>query len=327
MPLPLESSPDDQRLARYLLGLLSDEETERLDESSIADDDVAWRLCTIENDLVDDYVRGALPEDIVGPFEAHYLSSPRRRGKVRFAKRFVRTVDAERAVNAARTDLSAPSERWFPWRTFWTLRVTVAAAAALVLILGVVGALVHDRSSPSPIPGASVERDRRRATESARANTPRTEAPKTETARAEAPRGITGKPARPTTPARSATMAVVLFPQTRSTNMGSAGDAEPAIAMPREADGLVLELRLDVSDFSRYAASLMDLSNHRTVWRSARVAPMSTSTATADQPAVSITVPASVLASQSYAVELSGVTASGNAEIVAVYLFRIVRGR
>ena len=154
MALSLEASRDDQRLARYLLGLLSDEETERLDESSIADDDIAWRLHTIENDLVDDYVRGALPTDIVRPFEAHYLSSPRRRRKVRFAKRFVRTVDAARAVDsertadAARTDLSAPSERWFPWGTFWTFRVTVAAA--LLFILGVLGALVHDQSSPIP---------------------------------------------------------------------------------------------------------------------------------------------------------------------------------
>jgi hypothetical protein len=309
MSLSLESSRDDRRLARYLLGLLSDEETERLDESSIVDDDIAWRLRTIENALVDDYVRGALPADIVGPFEARYLSSSRRRAKVRFAERFVRTVDA-----AERTDPSAPapSERWIPWRTFWSFRVT-AAAAALVLI---VGALVlrdvrwerarHDAGPGLIAPLRPASEPRRQVHE---------------------PRGTTTPPALPT-PARSA-IAVVLFPQTRSANTnspgttGSAGDAEPVIAVPRDADGLVLDLRLDVSDFSRYAASLMDLSGHRTVWRSARVAP----TSTADRPAVSITVPASVLASQSYALELSGITASGDAEVVAVYIFKIARGR
>jgi hypothetical protein len=56
---PHDSSSDDEQLVRYLLGLLPDEEAERLDELSIADDELAWRLRAVEDDLVDAYVTGS----------------------------------------------------------------------------------------------------------------------------------------------------------------------------------------------------------------------------------------------------------------------------
>jgi hypothetical protein len=306
----------DRRLVRYLLGLLSDEETERLDESSIADDDIAWRLRTIENALVDDYVRGALPADIIAPFEARYLSSSaRRRAKVRFAARFVRMVDAPQTAPAsateaagaevsaafadvshaaARTDRSVAPEPRFRWKPRWAFGV--AAATALIVLLG---ALVV-RDGRSRVPSADVERVHGRASEPAPTSPP----------------PDFNRQPTVSTPAQSV-IAAVLFPQTRS------ADGQPTITVPRDADRLALHLRLDVSDFSRYAAGLIDLSNHRTVWRSARVAPRPS----ADQPAVSITVPASVLTSRTYALELSGIAASGEAEVVAAYVFTIARGR
>jgi hypothetical protein len=48
-----EFAKDDRQLVDYLLGVLPEEELERLDEASIVDDDVAARLCDVENDLID----------------------------------------------------------------------------------------------------------------------------------------------------------------------------------------------------------------------------------------------------------------------------------
>jgi hypothetical protein len=53
-------SYDDETLRRYLVGELSPHEAERLDELSITDDAIAARLATLEDDLVDAYVRGRL---------------------------------------------------------------------------------------------------------------------------------------------------------------------------------------------------------------------------------------------------------------------------
>jgi hypothetical protein len=85
MPLSSESGPDNQVLVRYLLGLLPDEDAERLDEASIADDEVAWRLRVVEDDLVDAYVNGTLAGETRKRFELVISSSERRREKVQFA--------------------------------------------------------------------------------------------------------------------------------------------------------------------------------------------------------------------------------------------------
>ena len=60
MSFPHDYEPGDDELVRYLLGQLSDEDTERLDEASIVDDEVAARLRIVETDLIDSYVRGKL---------------------------------------------------------------------------------------------------------------------------------------------------------------------------------------------------------------------------------------------------------------------------
>ena len=75
-------------LVKYLLGSLSAEETERLDELSVSDDAFASRLSEVENDLVDDYVRGTLSPETAKQLLAIYESSPERRQKLKFAKAF-----------------------------------------------------------------------------------------------------------------------------------------------------------------------------------------------------------------------------------------------
>ena len=93
MSVPGESIQGDQQLVRYLLGLLPEEEAERLDEQSIVVDEFAARLQCVENDLVDAYVSGTLEGDILERFESFYLASPLRREKVKFAERLLAAAD------------------------------------------------------------------------------------------------------------------------------------------------------------------------------------------------------------------------------------------
>jgi hypothetical protein len=130
MSVSHQSGSDDEELVRYLLELLPDAATERLDEACIADDEVAGRLRIVEGDLVDDYVRGRLAGHVLERFESRYLSSPRRREKVRLAACFVRAVDRA-APPAAGEDESAGHvfAHWQPARV-------AALAAALLLASG-----------------------------------------------------------------------------------------------------------------------------------------------------------------------------------------------
>ena len=100
MSVPGESIQGDQQLVRYLLGLLPEEEAERLDEQSIVVDEFAARLQCVENDLVDAYVSGALEGDILERFESFYLASPLRREKVKFAERLLAAADRASAPPA-----------------------------------------------------------------------------------------------------------------------------------------------------------------------------------------------------------------------------------
>ena len=120
-------APGDQHLIRYLLGLLPDEEAERLDEASIVDDDVAW-LCVAESDLVDAYISGTLTGETLARFETFYLSSPARREKVRFAERFLGVINR---ATAAQLAIAAPSRT----RIFWPMAAAVFVLTACGLLI------------------------------------------------------------------------------------------------------------------------------------------------------------------------------------------------
>src|SRR6476619_7322119 len=97
MSLSNSSERTDGQLVSYLLGLLPDDEAQRLDEASIADDEFVSRLRIVEHDLVDAYVGGNLAGEQLERFQSHYLTSPRRRENVLFATSFLSAV--ERAAN------------------------------------------------------------------------------------------------------------------------------------------------------------------------------------------------------------------------------------
>lgn len=81
-------------LVRYLLGSLSDEDTELIDWAVISNEDFAALLCLVETDLVDAYARDALSGEVRERFEDVYLASPLRRNRVRFAGQFLRLTAA-----------------------------------------------------------------------------------------------------------------------------------------------------------------------------------------------------------------------------------------
>src|SRR5947209_4256309 len=80
---------DDNALRQYLLDSLdADEKKELFDELSIADDEFAWQLEAVENDLIDAYLHGELSGDELARFRSQYLASPGQREKVTFAQAF-----------------------------------------------------------------------------------------------------------------------------------------------------------------------------------------------------------------------------------------------
>ena len=136
---------DDKLLTDYLLGTLTEEEAEQLDELSFTDDELAARLQVIENDLVDAYARGELSGALLERFNSHYLASPKRREKAVFARGFQdflrQAVTTQREQSSfqepsAVKELASPKS--FMRRYFFPFGSAVQwglAAAALIVLL------------------------------------------------------------------------------------------------------------------------------------------------------------------------------------------------
>jgi hypothetical protein len=331
-----ESGYDDRQLVRHLLRLLPDEEAERLDEMSISDDEVAWRLRVVEDDLVDDYMRGSLAGETLERFESFYLSSERRRQKVKFAGSFLSAVD--RGAGPAGTDTgrdsfrapAAEPDRVASRSSSWVGRVVprsrvtweLAAAAALLLIAG--STLVREvrlRNGLNDAQSQSAALERRaheleKQLEDQRAAN--SEAVK-ELERVRASMAaLAQQSARPPDRAGAAsqaltTIALVLLPQTRAVGPIA------SLTVPPGTDRVAFELRLESNRFPRYQVALKDPATNNVVWRSGRLAATS-----GDQPAVTIIVPASVLKPQHYSLELIGQSAAGSAQAVGSYAVLVV---
>jgi hypothetical protein len=341
-----EPAYDDRQLVRYLLRLLPEEEAERLDEMSIADDGMAWRLRLVEDDLVDAYASGTLTGETLERFESSYLSSERRRQKARFAES-LRAVASRKAVAAGTDDRPGPTPGLEPSQATASMRLAssygrivlrgratwgLAAAAALLMLAG--GGLwlrdlrlTHGLSEAQQESAALGRRaqDLERQLEGQRAAN--AEAVRelerfraaTAAAAAAATSDAAGGPAfrQGSGPASMAftTIAIVLLPQTR-------GVAPVAVLeMPRGTDRVRFDLRLESNRFPGYQVALKDPAVNQIVWRSGRLAAASLG----GEPTLAVVVPARLLKSQHYALELLGAGAPGSSQVVGSYAVRIDR--
>ncbi len=319
MPLPHDADHDpdhdNEELVRYLLGLLPDEVTERIDEASIADDEIAARLRIVETDLIDSYVRGQLTGARLERFESYYLLSPRRRESVRLAAGFVRAVDR----SVARTQRVTWKDR-IPSRT--SLARMVAAAALVIVVCGLIqfqaartrheltlatsenGAVdVRPQRTGEPTVGAATAGELDRASSPApapalSASASTSESP--DSKRAASPSEI---------------VAVVLLPPTR------AAAPIPTLAIPAGADRVRFDLRLESNDFPSYRVALKHPATSHIPWRSDWIV----SRPSADQASISVVVPAKLLRPQHYSLDLTGRDAGGRAEVIGSYTVRIVQ--
>jgi hypothetical protein len=323
MSLSLEIPHADEQFVRYLLGLLTEEEAERVDELSIADDDIAWRLRAAENDLVDAYVRNTLNDTDRARFERVYLVTPKRRDKVRFAKSLLSSIEPEASrpapvVSAPATVLSWPQRVFAQPAAGWAL----AAAATLFLVLSAallmqtsrlrndLGTLETERAAADRKAQdlqQQIDSQRAAATESGR------ELDRLRTQLSEATQRGNAEPRG--TSLLAGGVALLLTPQTRSSGV------MPSVAVRPGADGVSFALLLESNDFPRYQVALKDPATSAILWRSERVPAGTLNHA----PAVSVIVPARLLKAQHYALELSGVRAAGAADVVASYVVRVVQ--
>jgi hypothetical protein len=325
---PGTSGVSDDQLVQYLLGLLPEDETERLDEACVADDAMADRLRVVEDDLVNAYLRGELDASTLDRFETYYLASPARREHVRFAASLVRAVDRAAPARPRRpsfeADAAAPVARAVQIaqtnRTTARTWLVPGLAAAAVLLLAATGALVSETTRLNR--GLATERQQnatldRRAKELERqleGQRSSTEAAQNELARVRESGAATSASIGRAGASAVSAIALVLLPQTRAIG------PIPTLALSRGADRVAFDLRLETQDFHEYQVGLRDPATNDVIWRS----DWTVARTLGDQASVSLAIPAGLLKSQHYSLELTGRGGSESGQVVGSYAFQIV---
>ena len=304
MPSPDKNVFEDQYLVRYLVGSLPPEEADRLDQLSVADDDFAWRLREVENDLVDSYVRSEINGETLARFKAFYMATARRRQKVQFAEG-LRQFQVSKATAAEAS--GKPSRSRFSFRgMFSPSRIAPqfgVAFAALVMLL-VAGYLLvqnaHLRREADDARAQYESIDRRARNLE---NELKQQLSKTETTKS-----------LPVDIGQLKTVSLLLPPPTRGLS------SLQTVTLHPHTDLVVLLLTLESAKFPRYRVTLKDPATNKVVWQSSELETGSAG----DSKAVSAGLPANLLKEGNYIAEVSGLPDAGRQRVVGDYPFHVV---
>lgn len=322
----------DETIVQYLLGSLPEAQTEQLDELSVTDDSFANALRAAENGLVDAYIQGELAGTEEERFKTYYLSSPRRRQQLEFARALKAFGERHIVTEAVESQPLGSSTKDVPsgllaklptfTSTGWAFQWGLAAAALALFIIG--GWLVLQnirlrqqmsqaqarRESPSQREQEletqlSTERSARQDTEKELARV------REELARLGKEKEAGQPPATVNPPVSVASF--ILTPQTRAIGQIK------TISIPQGTRDVAVQLELEAIDYTLYRVSLKGGANKRVLWTSKSLKAFSNG----QSKALSIRLPATLLRPQVYVFELSGVRAPGAAEVVGSYSFKV----
>lgn len=137
-------SGDIEEIRDYLLGTLSEEGRRVIDERLLLENNFLEELLAEEDELIDDYVNGDLAEDDRTRFEQHFLCTPERQQKIKFA--FALNRYADKAIEpVASKSQDAPSvilPTSLTWserlRVFWAQQSLALRYAATVAVIAFV---------------------------------------------------------------------------------------------------------------------------------------------------------------------------------------------
>lgn len=343
MPSPEKLDPSDAVLLRYLLGALPFDEAEPIEEASIVDDDIAERLNSMERDLIDNFIRGEMEGPGLAKFQSWYLSSPLRVQKVEVARAILcnsdgvtekaptnatpsvapaqgATAKAETpAANSTPTAGAAPNvapkvaptlsygkasasqqpiASRFGKLSAWAV---LGFAAAALILLGAIGFLATKNKQ---LPGEVAATKKQSSAPTAQLDD--------QHGKATAPNGdkTEGAGALAHGAENVATVTLFLPAPTRGAS------TIPKVNVPAGTGLVVLSLGLGSTGEDSYRVQLMNPTTQKVLWRSGILRPGS------DGTFVSVAVPANVVHSQTYLVQLMHDAANGKPELLGTYPFK-----
>jgi hypothetical protein len=104
-----------------------------------------------------------------------------------------------------------------------------------------------------------------------------------------------------------------LLPSLRS------GDKLPTLKLGPKTTAAVVELQLEFDDFPKYQVALQNPSDQKTIWQRQTVSVKKGKTKV-----LRLQIPARLLRSNLYTLEVLGISAANSSEVISNYSFRVV---
>ena len=308
----------------YLLGELSEQEQEQLEEAYFTDDVLFERFLAVKDDLIDAYARGDLDGEKRERFEHHFLASQPRQQRVEEARGFIRAVTAHSSKASTVSTAAVAPVSDIRWRRFisetsmlrpwvWQGALAVLLLVALASVWLLAKRLQGERAEVVP----PVGENRRDLAGNKPAVLNGSVSPTKPTATSTPDHTSPTKPAnkKSAQPVPVVLASLVLSPF-------SPRDATGSNSLVLRPDTTAVGLRLDFKGdgYRRYHVSLRTLDGEQVLYRNALKARSS-----GQGQSVTLTFDPLILRRQDYIITLSGLTADGKLEAIGDYYFRVER--
>lgn len=314
-------------IARYLLGELPEDQQVEIEDRAFADKDFLASITAVENDLIDEYVRGELSAADRQLFETRFLASAERRKRVEFATA-LRTVVSESAVPEKKLIHDVPRWSWRDSLYAFLNGLNPAArlafvAATILLIVGAawlfaetlrlrrqVNQLQAEKQSGQGLQ-QTLDAERKRNEElNARLNQEKQQREQTD----ESLRQLTE-----TTEATKPAPPPVFASLTLLPGLSRGGGQKPNLDLSNDVRLVRLQIGIDPEEqYKSFAVELRTVAG-RGVWNRENLAARTRR----GTRAVGLTLPATVLKSGEYELRLRGLTEGGGSEDVGFYYFNV----
>ncbi len=140
----IPNANNERQIKRHLLGDLTPEELQQVEVRLLDDEEFAAQVQLVEEELIEDYLAGALPPPERARCEAHFLAAPHRQRKLALGRALRRYAMPNRETKSVQEAVrGAAGLSWLA--AFFTPRWRVAALALIVIVtsVGVWRALVY----------------------------------------------------------------------------------------------------------------------------------------------------------------------------------------
>lgn len=328
----MEPNPISEKLiAQYLLGELPEQQQVEIEDRAFSDHEFMTSITSVENDLIDEYVRRDMSESDRRRFESRFLASESRRKRVEFARSLAHLLDETRVTERETRKVSATRSSWRDALAAFfdglnPVGKIALTAATLVILLG--GAwlitqtltlrnrlnqLQAQQRNDRQTLERQVESERRRNQElSAQLDQEKQQRAQSD----ESLRRLSETANQPSEAPRSIIASLILLP-----GISRGATTQPKLILPPNASVARLQIGIEPEeDYKSFGVELRTAGG-RPVWMRDSL----TARSSRGGRSIRLTLPASALLPGEYELRLKGVPQAGPPEDVGFYYFEVMK--